>query len=187
MRLPIILLTLLVPFAAGCAGFAGTNNTSETTTGAIIGGITGALIGDHNDEPLAGALIGATAGALLGNAEDQEIDRVKAELANAEKQHQKHAVTINQLLEMTRAGVADSVIISRIHINGVAQKLTTEDVILLSESAVAPEVISAYQAPPEMQSNVTPSDDLDPTASQYAFPIVPTPTTGLSIGFDFGN
>ena len=187
MRLPIILLTLLVPFAAGCAGFAGTNNTSETTAGAIIGGVTGALIGEHNDEPLAGALIGATTGALLGNVEDQKIDRFNAELANAEQQQQKHAVTIDQLLEMTRAGVADSVIISRIDINGASQKLTTEDVILLSESAVAPEVISAYQAPPKMKSNVIPSDDLDLNVSQYAFPIVPTPTTGLSIGFDFGN
>jgi len=185
MRLALILSTLLLPFATGCAGF-GNTNTNETTTAAVIGGVSGALIGDHNDDPLAGAIIGTTAGALLGNAIGLENDRIRNEASAAEQQHMESAVTLRQLLEMTQAGVDDAVIISRIEANGPAQKLTTEDIIMLSNSQVAAAVISTYQTPP-LAPRVDDTHALNLDARHYPFPVVPAPTTGFSIGLDFGN
>ena len=187
MRLAMILSTLLFPLASGCAGLGDASTSNETTSGALIGGVTGALIGEHNDDPLAGAIIGTTAGALLGNAIGQENDRIKTDLAVAEQEYMENAVTLNQLLELTQAGVDDAVIISRIQANGPAQKLTTDDIILLSKSQVAPAVISTYQAPPTPRVDVIHAGNLDPHGPHYPFPVVPAPTTGFSIGLDFGN
>jgi hypothetical protein len=187
MRPALILSTLLLTLATGCAGTGATNTTNETAAGALIGGVTGALIGEHNDDPLAGAIIGTAAGALLGNAIDQEHDRTETELAAAEEEYMENAVTLNQLLEMTQAGVDDAVIISRIEANGPAQKLTTDDIILLSKSQVAAAVISTYQAPPAPRLEDIQTANLDPHGPHYPFPLVPAPTTGFSIGLDFGN
>jgi len=187
MRLALFCSTLLLTLASGCAGFGDTNTTNETTAGAVIGGVTGALIGEHNDDPLAGAIIGTTAGALLGHALGQNNERIKTDLATTEQEYLEQAVTLNQLLEMTQAGVDDTVIISRIEANGPAQKLTTDDIILLSNSQVAPAVISTYQAPPAPRLEDIRTANLDPHGPHYPFPIVPAPTTGFSIGLDFGN
>ena len=187
MRLLLIFSTLLLPFATGCVGFGDTSTNNEQTTAAVIGGVTGALIGEHNNDPLAGAIIGTAAGALLGNAISQENDRVKTEVAAAEADYMENAVTLDQLLEMTQAGVDDSVIISRIEANGPAQKLTTNDIILLSKSQVAPAVISTYQTPPKARVENIHTGYPTPFGHHYPFPVVPAPTTGFSIGLDFGN
>jgi len=49
-------------FVTGCAGMPGTN------TGALVGGVAGAVL--SRDNPIAGALIGGVGGALLGNIID---------------------------------------------------------------------------------------------------------------------
>ena len=99
----------------------------------------------------------------------------------------ENAVTLNQLLEMTQAGVDDAVIISRIEANGPAQKLSTDDIILLSKSQVAPAVISTYQAPPALEVENIHYGNPVLHGHRYPFPVVPAPTTGFSIGLDFGN
>ena len=187
MRVFSLLSTLLLPLFIGCAGFGDTNTTSETATGAVIGGITGALIGEHNDDPLAGAIIGTTAGALLGNATGQANDRIEAKIAASAQEAIERAVTLNEILAMTQAGVDDAVIISRIKTNGPAQTLTTDDIIFLSKSQVAATVISAYQAPPTPRVVEIHPDDLEPNGTNYPFPIVPAPTAGFRIDLDFGN
>ncbi len=187
MRLSSLLPTLLLPLFIGCAGFGDTNTATETTTGAVIGGITGALIGEHNDVPLAGTIIGTTAGALLGNATGQATDHIEAEILASEQEYLERAVTLNQILAMTQAGVDDEVIISRIETNGPAQTLTTDDIIFLSKSQVSATVISAYQGPPAPRVAEIHTDDLDPHVPNYPFPIVPAPTAGFRIDLDFGN
>ena len=187
MRFTLIFSALLLPFASGCAVFGDKSTNNEQTTAAWIGGVTGALIGEHNDEPLAGAIIGTATGALLGNAVSQENDRIAAAAAVAEAEYMENAVTLNQLLEMTQAGVDDAIIISRIEANGPAQKLSTDDIILLSKSQVAPSVISTYQASPVLKVDNIHTGNPVPIGHHYPFPIVPAPTTGFSIGLDFGN
>jgi len=187
MRLSSLLPTLLLPLFIGCTGFGETNTAAETATGSVIGGITGGIIGEHNDDALAGTIIGATAGALLGNAKGQANDRIEAELVASEQEFLEHAVTLNQLLEMTQAGVDDAVIISRIGTNGPAQTLTTDDIIFLSKSQVAAPVISAYQAPPALRLAEIEADELGPHSPSYPFPTVPPPAAGFRIDLDFGN
>ena len=187
MRLSSLLSTLLLPLFIGCTGIGNTNTATETATGGLIGGITGGLIGEHNDDPLAGTIIGTTAGALLGNATGQANERIQAEIVASEQEYLECAVTLNQLLAMTQAGVDDAVIISRIETNGPAQTLTTDDIIFLSKSQVAAPVISAYQAPPPPRLAEIQPDELDPHSPSYPFPIVPAPSAGFRIDLDFGN
>ena len=186
MRLSSLLPTLLLPLFIGCAGFNNTNNATETVTGGVIGGITGGLIGEHNDDPLVGTIIGTTAGALLANAAGQANDGIEAEIVATEQEYLERAVTLNQLLAMTQAGVDDAVIISRIETNGPAQPLTTDDIIFLSKSQVAATVISAYQAPPALRVANIQTDELDPHSPNYPFPIVPAPSAGFRIDLGFG-
>ena len=187
MRLSSLLPAVVLPLFIGCAGFGDRETSTETATGAVIGGITGALIGEHNDEPLAGAIIGSTAGALLGSAAGQANERHEAEITAFEQQHLEHAVTLNQILAMTQAGVDDAVIISRIKTNGPAQTLNTDDIISLSKSQVAASVISSYQARPTPIVDELHTENLDPNSPNYPFPIVPGPTAGFRIDLDFGN
>jgi len=187
MRLFSLLPTLLIPLFIGCTGFGDTNTTTETVTGGVIGGITGGLVGEHNNDPLAGTIIGTTAGALLGNATGKANDRIEAEIVASEQEHLERAVTLDQLLAMTQAGVDDAVIISRIKTNGPAQPLTTDDIIFLSKSQVAATVISAYQAPPALRVADIQTDELDPHSPNYPFPIVPAPSAGFRIDLGFGN
>ncbi len=49
----------------------------NAATGAAIGGLAGAIIGNQSDETGAGAAIGAAAGGALGYAHGQNQDRLK--------------------------------------------------------------------------------------------------------------
>lgn len=146
----LILLALLT----GCAG----TNHEETATqnGALIGGVTGAVIGERNNNPLGGAIIGATAGAIAGNMVGESMDRTDAAYEEKFRQDQEilrrqaaqrnaNAVTVDQLLKLSQAGVSDEVIVAQIQSQGVAQQLSTDDIIHLSQQNVSPAVIKGYQ------------------------------------------
>ena len=52
------------------SGCASSNTAAGAVTGAAVGGLAGAMIGDH-DTAMVGAAGGAVAGALIGQQEDQ--------------------------------------------------------------------------------------------------------------------
>lgn len=124
--------------------------------GALIGGLTGAgigaAVGQHNKAPLAGTAIGAAvgtlAGAAVGDAMDSEIARRTAEAERQAARQSRGAVTIAQVISMTRAGLSDDVIISHIQANGVAQRPTADDLIVLKNEKVSDRVILALQQQP---------------------------------------
>jgi hypothetical protein len=124
----------------------------NTERGAVIGGLGGALagaaIGKHNGETAGGALIGGAAGllggALLGNSIDAEQSRQRY----VEQQYiaqNARAVTIGEVLSMTKSGVSDGVMINHINQHGVQQRLEVSDVILLHREGVSEPVLTALQ------------------------------------------
>lgn len=161
-------LLILLCVANGCA--SRNSRDASTANGALFGAAAGAVIGEHNDNPLGGALIGATTGAIAGNivgeslsnpnsAYEQKFQADQELLRQQTQQRRSDAVTIEQLLKMTRAGVGDDIIAGQIKARGAAQHLSTDDIIYLTRENVSPEVIKGYQSgetsAKSMESNTT--------------------------------
>ena len=155
MRIYIpILLLLLICVTNGCA--SSNRQDISTANGALIGAAAGAVIGEHNDNPLGGTLLGATTGAIAGNmigesrgtapsAYEQKFQADQELLRRHSQQQVIDAVTIEQLLKMTRAGVNDDIIVAQIQTRGAARHLSTDDIIGLTKESVSPIVIKSYQ------------------------------------------
>ncbi|MDD2748664.1 YMGG-like glycine zipper-containing protein [Acidithiobacillus thiooxidans] len=64
---PIFILCVLL-MLAGCANnpYASNGTTADTSGGALLGAVAGAVIGNQTGAPLAGAAIGAGLGGLAG-------------------------------------------------------------------------------------------------------------------------
>jgi len=146
---------------AFCPSFASAQNTQR---GAVLGGLGGAvvggLIGDHNDKAGAGAAIGgaigAVSGAVLGNARDKEVNaqqqrqRYYAQQRVYTQQQQQYvqvqsAVSINDVISMSRSGLSDSVVINQIQTRGVQQQLQVSDIISMHQQGVSEIVIGSMQ------------------------------------------
>jgi outer membrane lipoprotein SlyB len=130
---------------------------NDTATGAVVGGglgaVTGALVGgkDHRGGgALIGAGVGALTGGLIGNAADAADQRAAATgsavVAQANAQVAALAVTNFDLVEMTRAGVGEDVIISTIRSRGGRFDLSPNGLIALKQSGVSDRVVMAAQS-----------------------------------------
>lgn len=146
----------------------------NTQRGAAVGGITGAiaggLIGDHNGEAGAGAaiggVIGAVTGGLLGNAADKEAEYYRQQSIQQQYQRQlayrQSAVSIADVVSMTRSGLSETVIINQIHQRGVQNKLQVPDIISLHQQGVSENVITAMQQAPAGPEVVSRADVVVP-------------------------
>jgi uncharacterized protein YcfJ len=132
--------------------------SDHTSQGAALGGVAGALagaaIGKNNHNTAAGALIGGAAGlvtgAALGSSAD-ERERARAyqyQLQTQQAVEVRRAVSITDVLAMSRSGVGDDVIINQIRQNGVVRQIDSNDVITLHKEGVSGPVIAALQQGP---------------------------------------
>lgn len=130
---------------------------NDTATGAVVGGglgaVTGALVGgkDHRGGgALIGAGVGALTGGLIGNAADAADRRAAAAgiaiASQANAQVAAMAVTNFDLVQMTRAGVGEDVIISTIRSRGGRFDLSPNGLIVLKQSGVSDRVVMAAQS-----------------------------------------
>lgn len=130
---------------------------NDTATGAVAGGgigaVTGALIGGKKNGE-GGALIGLGVGALTGgligksvdNADQRQVAAGTAVVANANAQAAALAVTNYDLVEMTRAGCSEDLIISTIRSRGVRLDLSPSGLIALKQQGVSDRVVIAAQS-----------------------------------------
>ncbi len=133
------------------------NAQVNTQRGATVGGLAGAAIGtaigDHNGEAGAGAaiggLLGAVAGGMLGNAADKQaaIDQQRRYYHQQQQQiaHVQSAVSLADVISMTRSGLSEAVIINQIQTRGVARRISVPDIIHLHEQGVTENVITTLQ------------------------------------------
>jgi hypothetical protein len=149
----------LFGFVAACST-TGCYSPYHADRGALAGGLlgagTGAIIGDAmGGKALPGAAIGAGLGAVGGGLIGQGMDETEARnRAMIEQQMGRQvaagAVTTNDVIAMTRAGVADELIVNHIRAHGVAAPLQAGDLIQLQQQGVSARVIAAMQAPPQV-------------------------------------
>ena len=144
---------VLTSLAAG----SGCNSPYHADRGALFGGVTGAgvgaIVGNAVGHTGAGAAIGAGVGALTGAAIGSGMDdieaRNRAEIeARLGRPVAVGAVTIDDCIAMTQAGVDEEVIVTHVRVHGAASPLQTGDIIHLQNNGVSPRVIQTLQAPP---------------------------------------
>lgn len=123
-----------------------------TAVGALGGAGVGALVGSATGDAGTGALIGAGVGALTGNVVGGAIDDVEARnraqiAASMGRPVAAGAATPGEVVAMSRAGVSPPLIINYVNTSGVAQPISAQDVIYLTQQGVSPDVIQAMQTP----------------------------------------
>jgi len=148
--------------------------------GALFGGLTGAgvgaLVGDATGHAGAGAAIGTAVGALTGAAVgdviDADVARSKAEIEARMGRQMQGAVTPQDVIAMTQAGLSDDVIATHIRANGMAQPLQVNDLIQLRNMGVRDGLINAMQQTPPRVGGAAPGAGVYPA---YAYPAYPPP------------
>jgi hypothetical protein len=121
--------------------------------GALLGGGAGAIIGSHGGHAAEGALIGAALGAAGGAVTGGAIDNAEARnRAVIESRLGRPvpigAVTVDDVVAMTRSGVPEEVIVSHIESRGMAQAVGTGEIIYMQNQGVRPRVLTVAQRPP---------------------------------------
>ena len=100
-------------------------------SGGLTGAGMGAIVGDAAGNAGAGAAIGTAVGALTGAAIGDNIDadlaRSKAEIEARMGRQMQGAVTPQDVVAMTQAGLSDDVIATHIRANGMAQPLAVNE------------------------------------------------------------
>ncbi|RMF89191.1 MAG: hypothetical protein D6741_18225 [Planctomycetota bacterium] len=147
-----VLFVVLTAMASGCR----TQSEQGALVGGLIGAGTGALIGDAVGNPTAGTAIGAGIGAMTGATIGDALDRIDAEnrariRAQLGRELSAGAVTYDDVIAMTAAGVSEELIINHIEINGMEHPPTTQDLINLQQAGVSTAVIKAMQKPSRRQ------------------------------------
>jgi hypothetical protein len=123
-------------------------------TGAAVGGVAGGLLGaaigskDGNtgEGALIGGLAGAVAGGMLGHQRDRAEFRQYNLEAQAYQQSVRSAVTYTDVIEMSRSGIGEDIIMRQIDAQGVAVRPGIQDLIMLKNNGVSDRVIAAMQA-----------------------------------------
>ena len=147
----VALLTLLTLVSTGC------QSPYHADRGALFGGLlgagTGAIVGDALGNTGAGAAIGAGVGALTGAAIGQGMDDMEARnraliASQLGREIRAGAVTVDDVVMMSQAGVGDELIVNHIRCNGMVSPPGTHDLITLNSQGVSTQVIKAMQEPP---------------------------------------
>ena len=151
-RTGLFVLGLFVTWAT-----AGCQSPYHADRGALFGGLmgagAGALVGDALGNAGAGAAIGAGLGALTGAVVGQEMDDMEARnraliASQLGRQVRAGAVTIDDVVMMSQAGVDEELIVNHIRGNGMVRPPSTSDLITLNSQGVSTKVIKAMQEPP---------------------------------------
>ncbi|HET6883473.1 MAG TPA: glycine zipper domain-containing protein [Pirellulales bacterium] len=192
-RLPLLLIGLAAAQSAGCA------SPYYADRGAAFGGVTGAgvgaLVGSAVDHPVAGALVGAGVGAVSGAAVGRGLDDIEARnratiAATMGRPAPPGAVSVDDVVAMSQAGVNEDVIANHIRYNGVQRPPQTGDLIALQRANVSPRVIAAMQAPPAQPAMVAaapPPVIAGPPPPGWGYPVYyPPPPPPPVYGFGFG-
>lgn len=167
----------------GCQNPDGTQN--NTASGALIGGVVGAIAGSAIGGPRnggAGALIGAAAGAigggLIGNSMDQEQNaRLRAEAPQTYvRVQQNQPLAVADVKALAQAKVGDDIIINQIRNSRTVYHLSAADIIDLRNSGVSENVINFMINTPTTIGGTTEVSSSTTTVVSEPPPTAPTET-----------
>ncbi len=146
----VLLFLCIASLAAGC------RSPYYSDRGAVAGGLAGAGIGaalgnsSGNALPaaLAGAAIGTITGNAIGDGIDADLARSKAEIEARMGRQMSGAVSNEDVIAMSQAGLSEDVIATHIRAHGVARPPGVNDLIVLRNQGVSDRVIQALQQTP---------------------------------------
>ena len=151
MKANKLLLTASL-LAVACLS-TGCESMSNTGKGALIGGGAGAGVGalaGGGKGALVGGLVGSVVGGVVGNDVDQqEKKRQEMRLASAEARaaaNQQPRMGLTDVVQMTREGINETVIINQIRSSGSSFQLSNEDIRFLTANGVSSNVIVEMQS-----------------------------------------
>jgi hypothetical protein len=128
------------------------DTASGTFLGGAMGAITGAIIGGRKhagQDALIGAGVGAVTGNLLGRSKDASDERRaasgQAAVNQMNAQAAAYAVTEADIIQMTRAGISEDVIISTMRSRGTRIDLSPQAIVGLRQQGVSDRVVIAAQ------------------------------------------
>ena len=143
----VVLCVALGLVSLGCQ-----SNKTRVAEGAVIGGVLGAaaggIIGHQSHHGAEGAGIGAAAGALTGALVGSQIEKPGTSSSGSTAQSgavNPNQMTMQQVVDLTKQGVNEAVIIDKIRLSGSRFTLTAEDVNYLKTQGVTQPVIDAMQ------------------------------------------
>jgi len=142
--LTIVLCTMLMFINASCQS----TSDNKTTEGALIGGLLGAtaggVIGHQSGHGLEGAGIGAAAGALTGALVGSQMKKAPQDTASGQGVN-PNQMTMQQVVDLSKQGVNENVIIDKIRLTNSKFNLSAEDLTYLRDEGVSQSVINAMQ------------------------------------------
>ena len=145
----VLSVASLAVLLSGCVNPDGSQN--NTGSGALIGGVFGALTGaaiggraHGGQDALIGAAVGAVAGGLIGNSADREQEaRLKAQAPQTYARiDQGTPLSIADVKALAKAGVSEDVIINQIHNSRTIFHLSAADIIDLRDAGVTNKVVN---------------------------------------------
>lgn len=141
----LVLVGALSAMLVGCQ-----STQTHAVEGSIIGGLLGAgagyAIGKQSGHGAEGAGIGAAVGALGGGLIGGQMEKKGAEQNTAgSTSSSSNQMAMQQIVDLSRQGVNDDVIIDRIHLSNSRYNLTAQDIDYLKQQGVSQRVIEAMQ------------------------------------------
>ena len=138
-----VLLTALAPLllVAGCQ----TNTGTGLLAGGALGALAGGAIGAATHHAGAGALIGAAAGATIGGVAGASEDRHEYRQA-VRADAQRHIIGLQEVVDLTKSGMSDQIIINQITTSGTIYHLTGTEIQWLHDNGVRDPIIETMQA-----------------------------------------
>ncbi|HOD11673.1 MAG TPA: glycine zipper domain-containing protein [Candidatus Omnitrophota bacterium] len=136
----IVTVAVLASFALiGCESM-GSNTKKGIGIGGVLGAVAGGVVGHQTGHGVEGALIGgavgAGAGGLIGSGMD---DQSNPETPSTESA--SHQLTILKVVDMSREGTPDDVIIDQIQKTGSVFVMDEQTVQYLKDNKVSEKVI----------------------------------------------
>jgi len=144
------------------SGCTATHADRGALLGGLLGAGTGAIVGNAVGSTAAGAVLGAGVGTIAGAAVGSSLDEIEAQNRAAIAQQlgrelRPGQVTYDDVVAMTRAGVAEELIVTHIRNNGMVYPPGVDEIIRLQQEGVSTAVIKAMQEPPRRPPASAPS------------------------------
>jgi hypothetical protein len=140
------MVCLAVVTAGGCQGTQ-TRAVEGGVIGGVLGAVAGGIIGHQSHSGAEGAAIGAATGAIAGSVIGAQMpkDAPAAQPAAAPASVSSNQMSVQQIVDLTKQGVNEAVIVDKIRLSNSRFSLTAADVESLRQQGVSQRVIDAMQ------------------------------------------
>jgi hypothetical protein len=157
------------------------NTDKGVLTGATLGGVAGGVIGHAAHNTGAGAVIGALAGGIAGGAIGSHVDEKEAQARAQAAAAQRGPLGLEQIADMSRNHIGDSVIVNQIRLSGNVYRLTSDQIVWLKQNGVSDYVVAEMQATDAYR----PGRRVYTPAPVVVYEEAPPPPVGVGVGVTF--